>query len=68
MSRKELVALLVYYVILYTVVWVFWSDVPVRVRWHYHLHRTAQRVARTAGRIGLQAERTYYEEMGSYRG
>jgi hypothetical protein len=68
-NGRQLAFAVTYWAILAVVVWWFWTDEPpARVRlWHY-TYRAAYAVARTAGRLGLDAERHYQDGMTQVRG
>lgn len=60
MTRKEILWNVIYYVCLFTILWLTGRDgPPLRVVFWYHTHRVATKVAYTAGMIGLHAEHTY---------
>jgi len=68
MKRQELIYNIVYYVALFTILWLMSRDgPPLRVVFWYHLYRTSQTVARVAGRVGLDAEHTYHVELEKTR-
>lgn len=67
MSGKNVAWLVAYYVIVFAVVWLELNEHPPKVVFWYRLYRASQGVARSAGRLGINAERRYYQAVEESR-
>ena len=67
MTGKNVAWLIVYYAIVFAIVWAGLNEHPPRVVFWYRLYRASQAVARTAGRVGINAERHYYQAVEESR-
>lgn len=66
-STKVLIYEVIYYLIILAIITLMFSDVPVRVRFWYHMYRWSQGMAREMGRVGLYAESHYHNELEKSR-
>lgn len=63
-SRWVIIAYVLYYTACAAyVAWLMMDSPPVKATAHFYASRTAQRIARFFGGIGLSQEAAYYREM-----